>query len=238
MLQTSSYLFGQFFPLFCPMLQDFIHDMQKLAIPEKVAGMEAYLKDQFKVLGVNSPERKSLYPTYFNAWKKLSKAEQEQIAIDLWNQPFREFKYVSIDWMRRAGLFKQQGSIALFERCILEDSWWDTVDGLASNLVGGYFLKFPQERDAWIEKWDNGDNLWLHRTTLIFQLKYKDKTDLDLLDYLIKRHKDSKEFFIRKAIGWSLREVAKRNPLWVLEILDTVELSGLSQREARKGIPK
>jgi len=109
---------------------------------------------------------------------------------------------------------------------------------IAKKLVGEYFKIFPNERDKNIEEWLNSDNLWLQRTTLLFQLSYKQKTDVKLLFILIKRLKSIDEFFIQKAIGWSLREYSKVNPNVVEKFIKDNNLSKLSSKEGLKIINK
>jgi len=120
------------------------------------------------------------------------------------------------------------------EQLIVQKSWWDTVDGLASWIIGTYFQLYPQTVVGVTEKWMNSGNMWLQRTSLIFQLKYKKNTDTQLLSNYILRLADRKEFFIRKAIGWVLREYSKTNKQWVKNFIQTNKLSALSYREASK----
>lgn len=212
--------------------------MQGTANPERAVSMKAYMKGQFSYLGQSSPVRKELQKDFFSSWKKDRSIVPMDLAKAIWNNPEREYCYVAMDWMKSTSIWKESGSIEQIEAWILDDSWWDTVDFLASTCVGAYFLKFPAERDQWIEKWNNSSNFWLNRTALIFQLKYKEKVDTDLLFALIDTHKTQKEFFIRKAIGWALRELSKTQPELVREYLQRTELSGLSIREASKYLPK
>lgn len=216
--------------------QEFQDELRAHANPHLAVPMAAYLKNQFTLLGIKSGPRKELYPSYFSEWKKLSSEEHKLIALELWQQPEREFQYAAVDWMRRIKLYSQPESILLFEQMVTENSWWDTVDSLAVNLVGPYFLKYPEKRDDFIEKWDKSPNMWLNRTAILFQLKYKLKTDTDLLFYLIESHVQSQEFFIRKAIGWALRELAKTHRALVEDFIEKTPLSGLSRREALKHI--
>lgn len=197
-------------------------------------GMAKYMKDRYHYFGIKSPVRKEIQKQFFPDWKKEFKGKEMEMAIRLWNHEEREMCYVAMDWMKAISIWKIPGSIQQIEKWILSNSWWDTVDFLASTCVGGYFLKFPDERDRWIEKWNNSDNFWLNRTAIIFQLKYKNKMDTDLMFAVMDTHKGQKEFFIRKAIGWALRELSKSQPEKVRDYLASRELSGLSVREASK----
>ena len=117
---------------------------------------------------------------------------------------------------------------------IVNKSWWDTVDYIAANLVGNYFRIYHQQTHQTMHKWLDSGNIWLQRTTLIFQLKYKENTDVDLLTRHILALKDSKAFFIRKAIGLALKEYSKTNPDWVREFVDKTSLSGSERHVCRQ----
>jgi len=132
----------------------------------------------------------------------------------------------------------EKPDISCYEWLITTGSWWDTVDFLASTMVGNYFLKFPDGRDDIIAKWLDSDNIWLQRSTLIYQLKYKDKVDLEVLSHCIERLTGTKEFFINKAIGWSLRSYSRVDKDWVIDFVNTHDLSHLSKREALKLVGK
>ena len=124
--------------------------------------------------------------------------------------------------------------IELFEELIVNKSWWDTVDYIASTLVGYYFEKWPKHKNKKAKQWARDKNLWLNRTAIIFQLKYKENTDLDLLFETILLHVHSKEFFLQKAIGWALRQYAYTDMLQVKKFVATQDLKPLSIREALK----
>ena len=114
---------------------------------------------------------------------------------------------------------------------ITHKSWWDTVDFIAANLVGPYFKSFPGQREKITGKWLSSNNMWLQRSVLLFQLKYKDSLDTDFLADTIHSLTGSEEFFINKAIGWILREYSKTNPQWVRQFVQATSLHPLSKRE-------
>jgi 3-methyladenine DNA glycosylase AlkD len=126
--------------------------------------------------------------------------------------------------------------IELFEWLITTKSWWDTVDGIAPNVVGKFARVFPDQMKVTLNRWESHDSFWIRRACLIFQLRHRKETDLVLLQYFISRFKPEREFFIQKAIGWSLREVSKWNPTWVAEVVQAEQLTGLAKREASKYI--
>jgi 3-methyladenine DNA glycosylase AlkD len=127
-----------------------------------------------------------------------------------------------------------KNDLKLYEYIITHKSWWDTVDFIASNLIGSYFKHFPHEKQTFIDKWLASENIWLQRTALLFQLKYKNQIDESLLKYIITNLLGSDEFFINKAIGWILREYSKTNPTWVTGFVTETDLHPLNKREALK----
>jgi 3-methyladenine DNA glycosylase AlkD len=121
---------------------------------------------------------------------------------------------------------------------LVTKSWWDTVDSIAGGTVGVHFRRFPDVRAKYLAKWRASDNFWLRRTTILFQLNYKKDTDFDLLCEIICENLDSKEFFINKAIGWSLRQYARIDPKAVTKFVKSTSLHPLSRREAMKHLQK
>ena len=147
------------------------------------------------------------------------------------DQPYREVLYTGIEMMQRMLMLQNKEWIRVLETCITTQSWWDTVDWL-SKLVGMHFKRFPELQKPYCEKWIGSDDIWLQRAAIIHQLFYGKETDAELLFYLIARKSDSKEFFIRKASGWALRQYSKTDPKAVIDFVETHDLSPLTVREA------
>jgi 3-methyladenine DNA glycosylase AlkD len=208
--------------------------------PEGIAGeaeaMSAYMKDHFPFLGIKTPKRTALTRDFIKANGLPSREELSQVVRELWALPEREFAYSAMFLMERMRKQLVADDLALIEELIVTKPWWDTVDLLASHLVGHLLALHPELIEAQTDQWMQSGDLWLQRTCLLFQLGYKAKTDEPLLFSFIKRLKDSKEFFIRKAIGWALREYGKTNPESVRQFVAQTELSPLSAREALKHI--
>jgi 3-methyladenine DNA glycosylase AlkD len=120
------------------------------------------------------------------------------------------------------------------EQLITTKSWWDTVDAIAPKAVGKIADKFPEVVPETIDGWATHDYMWLKRAAILFQLKYKQKTDEELLYQYIRQNAASKEFFIQKAIGWALREYSKTNPASVKKFIEGQPLAPLSVREGSK----
>jgi 3-methyladenine DNA glycosylase AlkD len=209
-------------------------DFRQQADRNIAVNQEAYLQNQFELYGLPTPLRKEIQKPFLLKENLQNKKELPHIITELWSKPQREFQYFAIDLNRKYLKKIEFQDIELFELMITNKSWWDTVDLIATNLVGAYFKLFPEQIIPVTKKWMNSDNMWLQRTCLIFQLKYKEEIDTDLLTDYILQLKDTKEFFINKAIGWILREYTRKNPEWVIDFVNKYELSNLSKREALK----
>lgn len=196
--------------------------------------MKWYMKYQFEYLGIQKPLRADICKPILQWAKQADYEDLMTICRQLWLLPFREYQYLAMDMMQKHKCWKFRNSIQAFEQFLSQKSWWDSVDAIAANLVGPYFQHYPDLRDEYIDKWWNGDNMWLQRTCIIFQLGYKSGTDAELLFTLCDEKSDSKEFFIQKAIGWALRQYAKTEPEMVKHFVDTHPLKPLSKREALK----
>lgn len=206
-----------------------------LAQAEKMA---KYMRNLFPYYGIQKPNRAMILKPLIKELLKASTADNVETIIEiLWNKPQREFQYVGMEYAEKTEkLWQENTAIRLFENLIVTKSWWDSVDFIASHLVGKYFLKWNSELPIIIDNWNSSDNLWLNRTAIIFQLFYKDKTDIELLTKVILTHKESKEFFIQKAIGWSLRQYGYTNPEFVKSFVRSHALAPLSKREALKNL--
>ena len=209
-------------------------DFRQQADRNIAINQEAYLQNQFELYGLPTPLRQEIQKPFLLKENLPNKKELPHIITELWSKPQREFQYFAIDLNRKYLKKIEFQDIELFELMITNKSWWDTVDLIATNLVGAYFKLFPEQIIPVTKKWMNSDNMWLQRTCLIFQLKYKEEIDTDLLTDYILQLKDTKEFFINKAIGWILREYTRTNPEWVIDFVNKHELSNLSKREALK----
>ncbi|WP_196890261.1 DNA alkylation repair protein [Aureivirga sp. CE67] len=202
---------------------------EEIALQQK-----AYMKNLFSFFGVKSPQRKEIQKFYFKKENLPSKEEAKKLVSELWKQPERECQYFAQEYYLKFKKDFSEDDILFFEELVLTKSWWDTVDFIAANLVGSYFLKFPEKRKEITSKWLASENIWLKRTAILFQLKYREKTDTELLENAIHLSNGTKEFFLNKAIGWALRNYSKTNPIWVKEFIEKTELSNLSVKEGSK----
>jgi 3-methyladenine DNA glycosylase AlkD len=212
-----------------------VDSLKAQADPDQAGPMAKYLRDQFPFLGIKTPERRALLKGFVSEHGLPPMAELAEIVRQLWELPEREYHYSAVYLLGRRQRQLTPGYIPLIEHLIVTNSWWDTVDGLATNSVGSLLARYPDIRDGTIGRWRVSDNFWLRRVTLLFQLKYKDRTDEALLYDLIQENLDSKEFFIQKAIGWALREYSKTAAGSVQTfVFATQDLPALSRREGLK----
>ncbi|PSN19720.1 DNA alkylation repair protein [filamentous cyanobacterium CCP5] len=196
--------------------------------------MKKYMQDQFEFLGIKSPEAKLLFRQFVADHGLPETSQIEQLVRELWTWPEREFQYVALMFLDKLQKQLTPDGIPLLEHIITHKSWWDTVDSIAIHHVGKLLRQYPDQRDPVISSWRDADDFWLRRTTLLFQLDYKAETDESLLFDLVTANHDSSEFFIRKAIGWALREYSKTAPDAVKTFVQDQSMAPLSRREALK----
>ena len=214
--------------------------LEAAAVPADVAPMTAYMKGRFPFLGVRSPARRAAQKPVVAQMRDAPADVLVGFVDECYARPEREFHYVGAD--AAAKYVKVLGVEHLddAERWTETNGWWDTVDVIAATIVGGILAR-PGTQDGWdrVDTWADvweGDEFWLARVAILHQLKYKAATDEAVLFDRCRRRAADTEFFIRKAIGWALREYAKTNPDAVRSFVDANRdvLSGLSIREAMK----
>jgi len=203
-----------------------------IADKEKAVDMKAYMKNQFEFAGITMPVRRLALKDYIKNYK--DEYNIEEVTRELWDLPEREYQYCAIEILADNKKNWQQQIIALIEDCIITKSWWDTIDFIAPELLRPYFKKYPAAINSITKRWNESSNIWLQRSSLLFQKSYKKETDVNLLSAYIINLSTSKEFFVQKAIGWILREYAKTNPEWVEAFVMQNPLPPLSKREALK----
>jgi 3-methyladenine DNA glycosylase AlkD len=197
--------------------------------------MSAYMKHRFPFLGITTVPRRSASKAFIAARRSATPEELLVSAAECWQEPEREFHYVGVDLLMRYATRLSAANVSGVERLIRTNSWWDTVDGLASNVVGPIVAADPtlaKTMDSWIRDAD----IWVARSAILHQLRYRDHTDSRRLFAYVELRAGDTEFFIRKACGWALREYAKTKPDAVYAFVDGMgdRLSGLTRREALK----
>jgi 3-methyladenine DNA glycosylase AlkD len=196
--------------------------------------MKKYMKNLFPFYGINSPFRKEIFKQ-FNRDEGIPRIQEvNDIVKALYKRQEREFHYFAMELANRYSKKFDDKGIKLFEYLIVNHSWWDTVDYIAANSVGNYFRVHPELKHSVTTLWMESGNIWLQRSCILFQLKYKRDTDLELLYSFIDKLRFSNEFFIQKSIGWILREYSKLDPDEVYRFVSSTILKPLSTREARR----
>lgn len=221
-------------PFIKPVYEKFIAN----ADAANARAMKAYMLNQFDFFGIKTPLRDAIVKEQLKNNQLAGIADVEKLVKELWNMPERELQYFAIDVFKAHKKLWSASSIKLIEFCLTHKSWWDTVDGIGNDWLGPYFKLFPEQVILITSKWNGSKDIWLQRSSILFQKSYKKTTDTSLLASYIIHCKDHKDFFVRKAIGWALREYSKTNPDWVIAFLSKNQLSPLSVKEALKRIEK
>lgn len=201
---------------------------------EKAVFMAKYMKDLFPFLGIAKPERSALQRGFLARAKK--EPPDREFVARLWGLPEREFQYLAVDYLTAAKGRLGVDDIGMLAELATTKPWWDTVDALAANVIGSLLAKYNELVKGYIIPWSAGENMWLARVAILFQLKYKEKTDTGVLGLVIGNACGTKEFFLNKAIGWALREYSKTDPAWVRAFIAGHRLHPLSVREGGKYI--
>jgi len=207
-----------------------------LANTDVAKGARAYMKDVAPFIGVRAPERRATAKALFKTLDRPDSHTLGETAHVLYAQKEREFAYCANDM------------IAFFIKCADQDfleqhvqellitkSWWDTVDGLGSSAICPLTLAFPNKR--LINTWNSSDNMWLVRAAIQHQRGRRSETDVEYVLKICARHSNSREFFITKAVGWALRDIAAFNKPAVRRYLhEHPELNRVTTREAERGL--
>ncbi|AOW10242.1 DNA alkylation repair protein [Flavobacterium gilvum] len=199
--------------------------------------MSKYMKNKFLFFGIKTDQRRQIFKNIWADNQKEVTDNPREIALILFSKKEREFHYCALEILIKKLKKKYlKEDIQLIENLIITNSWWDSVDVIAKFILGEYLLQFSAETDTVINRFSNSDNMWLNRSAILFQLGYKEKTNFDLLKLICEKHKTSTEFFIQKAIGWSLREYTKTDPETVKSYVSVANLKNLSTKEALKNL--
>ena len=213
--------------------------------PERAAGQQAYMKSSMPYRGLTSPELRALLRPLL-ADPALAPASREAWEADvraLWDHAeYREDRYAALALTahQAARPWQDPEALGLYRYLVETGAWWDYVDLVAADRVGPILLRHRLIVTPMLRADAVDDHLWVRRTAILAQLKHREETDLDLLSDVIDANLEGsafgKEFFIRKAIGWALRQHARVDPDWVRAFVEArgERLSGLSRREALK----
>jgi 3-methyladenine DNA glycosylase AlkD len=215
--------------------------LREVADPVRAPQMQAYMKSSMPYLGVASPVHKSICREALRAHRLESFDEWTNVALELWRAAtFREERYaaIAVTGAPQYCPFNTFAAMPMHEEMIVTGAWWDYVDTIASHQVGDVLRAEPRRMKPLMRRWSRDANMWKRRTGILSQLGFKQDTDLELLYACIEPNLADREFFIRKAIGWALRQYAWTNPREVSRYVrqHRAALSPLSVREALKNI--
>ena len=215
--------------------------LSERADPKKAPGMQAYMKSEMPYLGVSSALVREACKEIFPQHELHDAKDWRDTCLELWRSAkHREARYAAIEltgW-RPYRAYWDLDAMPMFEEMIVTGAWWDYVDAIATNRVGPILKKHPGPMKKAMRRWSRSKDLWKRRTSILSQNRFKEETDVELLYDCIEPSIGSNEFFLRKAIGWALRELARSKPKEVARFVRDNEerLSGLSKREALKNV--
>ena len=214
--------------------------LAEIADPKKAPAMQRYMKSSMPYLGVPTPPLRRTCRAVFARHPLDGPDEWRDAILTLWRgATHREHRYAAIELAsdRRYAAFQTGRAIPMYEEMIVDGAWWDYVDAIAHRL-GDVLRREPARTAARMRGWARSGNLWKRRTAIICQLGFKSDTDLALLTDCIEPSFGSGEFFLQKAIGWALRDLAWSDPKLVANWVQRHQgaLSPLARREALKNI--
>jgi 3-methyladenine DNA glycosylase AlkD len=225
------------------LIADARRGLQARADPARAPAMQAYMKSLMPYLGVRSAGVDAVSKEVFALHPLPSASVWRATVLELWRQAtHREERYVAIT-LSGAPAYRQYqvpAALPVYETIVTEGAWWDYVDEVAVRRVGPMLLTHPDQVRPLMLRWSTSPDMWKRRTSIICQVVAHGRTDLDLLFACIEPNLGDREFFIRKAIGWSLRAYAWTDPQEIAAYVDrnADRLSGLSRREAIKNIAR
>jgi 3-methyladenine DNA glycosylase AlkD len=223
------------------LLDDVRRSLRAVADPTKAPAMQAYMKSAMPYYGVPSPIAKRVFAQVMHDHPLADRESWRSTVLALWHgATHREERYAALALAGHKNYLAYQdpATLALYRELIVTGAWWDYVDTVASHRVGPILRRHHDEVLPTIVAWSTTPDRWLRRTSIICQLGAKDGIDLDLLTACIEPNLADREFFIRKAIGWALRQHAWTDPAWVQDYVQSLgdRLSPLSRREALKNV--
>jgi len=224
-----------------PLVQTMRRRLADAADPEKAPQMQAYMKSAMPYRGVSSPVLKRLCREVFTAFPLATAAEWQRVVLELWREAtFREERYAAVllTQARACREFATFSSLPMLEEMIVTGAWWDFVDTLAGHNLGDILRAEPRRMKPLMRRWARDADMWKRRSAILCQLTFTPDTDLELLYDCIEPNLSHKDFFIRKAIGWALRQYAWTDPKEVRRYVkvNKERLSPLSVREALKNV--
>lgn len=199
--------------------------------PEVAIYQMKYMRNQYAFFGLKAPEWLALAKEVIEK-NGIPQGEDLKTLVRLcYDDEHREMQFFGLELVQRSINKQPENFVHFLEELITTKSWWDTVDWIAAKMVGSHLKRYPGLVPSFPDRWIESDNIWLQRTAILFQLKYKKDTDAALLFRYILRRADSREFFVQKGAGWALREYSKTDPEAVRDFIENNKLPALTRRE-------
>lgn len=204
------------------------------ADPTRASWQQAYMKSAMAFLGVGVPVARTIARAQAKSARITDGGVLRDAARTLWDDAdYREERYAAMALLAVPPASADASVVSLIEHMVRTGRWWDYTDELAHRLADRHDLD-PEATRALVVRWSTDDDMWIRRIAILSQLGRKARVDRDLLAAVIAPNLADREFFIRKAIGWALREYSRVDPDWVAAYADAHDLSALSRREALK----
>jgi len=209
--------------------------------PARALGQQAYMKSEMPYYGVTSGEMRAIAKACFADYAFSDAGTWQKDVLAIWRgAKRREERYCAIELLhhRKARAFHTMAALPMLEEMIVSGAWWDYVDAIASHDLAAILKNEPKPMNKTMRAWSTSDDIWKRRSSILCQLPFKTETDLELLYACIEPNLERTEFWLRKAIGWALRQLAWTDPEEVVRYVEANDerLSGLSKREALKNI--
>ena len=213
-------------------VEELLENLKVVANPNDAAAMKAYMKNKFEFLGVKTPARRKHAKAFFK--QQTNSVVDWNFINEAWNNPYRELQYATLDYLESRKKLLTPSDLPYLKKLAQTKSWWDTIDFL-DRLVGSIIARFPETKEI-ILSWSCDEDIWLRRLAIDHQLLRKEETDTELLEKILVNNLGRTEFFINKAIGWTLRDYSKTNPDWVRDFIERhqAEMAALSILEGSK----
>jgi 3-methyladenine DNA glycosylase AlkD len=228
-------------PAVHPLLVEVRRELSREGDPARAKAMQAYMKSEMRFHGVPAPQMRAICKRVLSAYEIGRPGTWRNDVLALWRgAQFREERYAAIELTsdRRARPFHTMDALPMFEEMVVDGAWWDYVDAIATHHLSAILVSEPAQMRKTMLAWSRDDDMWRRRCSILCQLPFKAKTNLELLYACIEPSIGRSEFFLRKAIGWALREYAKTDAAEVVRYVEKnrARLSGLSVREALKNV--
>jgi 3-methyladenine DNA glycosylase AlkD len=215
-------------------VKEVVNHYQRGRNPQKAKEMSAYMRNLFPYLGISRPERDKINkPLFILIKNEVNENFLKEVVTAMWQKQEREYHYFALDLLSKFVNHLTPSALPFLTDLAVKQAWWDSIDYLASKIIGKIILKYPDVQQA-MDRLSIDDNNWLKRIAILHQLSYKQKTDPSRLFHYCLANAANPDFFIRKGIGWALRAYAKTNRQAVIDFVEANEntLSKLSKREA------